>query len=857
MTPTGQQNADGQPLTVTTAATPTDQRPTEQSPGISDTLDQELHDFFENASVGLHWVGSDGIIQRANRAELELLGYGPDEYVGQHIAKFHVDQEVIDNILLRLSRGETLCNYEARLRHKDGDIRYVLLNSNVLWRDGEFVHTRCFTRDITERKRIERRLVAEHAVSRVLAEAASLQEATPRILEALCNTTSWEWAAMWTVDAPENVLRCVSTWRLPNAEFPVFEQLSLRTRLQAGIGLPGQVWETARPVWITDVSVNKNFPRMEAAKSDGLHGGAAFPVLSGERVQAVMEFFSGQIKEPDDSLLAMMSAVGTQIGQFMDRMQTQKALRESEARNAAVLRSALDCLISMDARGLVVGWNPAAERTFGYSLAEAVGQQMAELIIPPQFREQHRKGLEHFLASGEGPILGKRLEITALRKDGGEFPVELAVTTIDCEGPAMFMGHLRDITEQKRAEEERKQLLVSERYARQQAEDANRMKDEFLSIVSHELRTPLNAILGWSQILDGKKVSEADLKEGVQVIQRNARVQTQIIEDILDMSRIISGKVRLDVQRVDLPTVIEAAIQSMQPAAEAKGIRLQIVLDPIAGPISGDPARIQQVVWNLISNAIKFTPKGGRVRVTLERVNSHVEVSVSDTGEGIKPEFLPHVFERFRQAESSTTRRHGGLGLGLSIVKQLVELHGGTIQAKSPGEGQGSTFRVALPFLPLHSEEEGNFRQHPTGKHTGIAACKAPSLRGVRVMLVDDEPDARHLLKRLLEQCEAEVRTASTVAEAILLLEEVKPDVIVSDIGMPDRDGYDLMQLVRSLPPENGGETPAVALTAFARSEDRTRAMQAGFDVHVAKPVESNELCAVVARLRNVSKSKA
>jgi PAS domain S-box-containing protein len=315
------------------------------------------------------------------------------------------------------------------------------------------------------------------------------------------------------------------------------------------------------------------------------------------------------------------------------RKRGEQALVVSEARNAAVLQSALDCIVSMDHQGNVIEWNPAAERTFGYARDEVLGRPMAEVIIPSSLREAHRQGLAKYLATGDGPVIGKRIEITAMRKDGNEFPVELSITPVKSDGSPIFTGYLRDITDQKDAEKERNRLLSAEREARHDAEKANRLKDEFLSIVSHELRTPLNAILGWSQLLGAGGMSQEDLREGLQVIQRNARVQTQIIEDILDMSRIISGKVRLDVQRVDLPHVIEAAIESMEPAAAAKGIRLQKVLDPLAGPVSGDPARLQQVVWNLVSNAIKFTPKEGRVRVTLERINSHVEISVSDTGE--------------------------------------------------------------------------------------------------------------------------------------------------------------------------------------------------------------------------------
>ena len=323
-------------------------------------------------------------------------------------------------------------------------------------------------------------------------------------------------------------------------------------------------------------------------------------------------------------------------------------------------------------------------------------------------------------------------------------------------------------------------------------------------------------------------------------------MQAQIIEDLLDISRIISGNLRLDVQRVNMVEVIEAAIAAVTPAAEAKGVRVKKVLDSLAGPVSGDPARLQQVVWNLLSNAVKFTPKGGRVQVLLERVNSHVEISVIDTGIGIRPEFLPHVFERFRQADSSTTRRHGGLGLGLAIVKQLVELHGGTVRAKSPGEGQGSTFVVSLPITVVHEPP----RRRRSGRRSTQPAefdCSARPLSGIRVLVVDDEADARQLVRRVLTECGAEVAVAGSADEAMQLVESFRPDILVSDVGMPDQDGYDLIRQVRG---RVAAKTlPAVALTAFARSEDRRRALLAGFQTHVAKPVDPAELVAVVASL--------
>ncbi|MFN2445512.1 MAG: ATP-binding protein [Vicinamibacterales bacterium] len=399
----------------------------------------------------------------------------------------------------------------------------------------------------------------------------------------------------------------------------------------------------------------------------------------------------------------------------------------------------------------------------------------------------------------------------------------------------------------QKAADEREVLLESERAARSAAERMSEMKDEFLATLSHELRTPLNAILGWSQILRHGTMNEADVSRGLETIERNARVQTQLIEDLLDMSRIASGKLRLDIQPVQPEALVEAAIETVKPAADAKSIRLETFLDPSAGPISGDPGRLQQVIWNLLSNAIKFTPKNGKVQILLERVDSHIEISVADTGIGIKAEFIPHLFERFRQAEASTTRKFGGLGLGLSIVKNLVELHGGTVEVRSAGEGLGTTVSVHLPLMVVHRTADASQRLHPTTSATVAPGFVPANLSGVRVLVVDDQADARDLIKRVLEDCSAEVVTAGSVNEAVQLVESAQPDVLVSDIGMPEADGFELLKRVRALGAGRGGKVPAIALTAFARSEDRTRALRAGFLVHVSKPVDPSELVATVA----------
>jgi PAS domain S-box-containing protein len=482
----------------------------------------------------------------------------------------------------------------------------------------------------------------------------------------------------------------------------------------------------------------------------------------------------------------------------------------------------------------------------GYSREELLSMRMQD-ISAPEIVPANMELYKGIWKNGTPFVIEKQY----IRKDGSRVWVSNSVApVIGASGKIESVVCVTiDISRSKRADEERERLLQNEQAAREEAERANRLKDEFLATVSHELRTPLNAILGWSQMLQNSNLDEAAAKRALSTIERNARAQNQLIDDLLDVSRIITGQLRLNVRAVDLSSVIMAAVDAAGPAAEAKNIRLQTLIDPQAGQISGDPDRVQQVVWNLLSNAIKFTPKDGRVQARLERVNSHVEIVVSDTGIGIEPEFLPFVFERFRQSDGSTTRSHGGLGLGLAIVRQLVELHGGTVSVESEGEGKGATFIVNLPLLPIRKEPESDVpRIHPTAQNGSPAHCP-PELSGLRVLLVDDEADSRDLLNFVLESCEAQVLTTSSAAEALELIKRERFDVIVSDIGMPEEDGYSLIRKIRALSNELGGNTPAIALTAYARAEDRVQALRSGFQMHIAKPVEAVELIAAVANL--------
>jgi PAS domain S-box-containing protein len=528
-----------------------------------------------------------------------------------------------------------------------------------------------------------------------------------------------------------------------------------------------------------------------------------------------------------------------------EQEEAQRVIREAEQRFRLLVENVRDYAIFMiDVAGRVTSWNSGAQQLLGYTAQEALGQPAARF-----FEDQGdtlAREMEDARSTGRATSSGLRV-----RKNGSRLFVEGVLTAVhDDQGHLIGYAKLmKDITDKRRIEAEREQLLQSERAARSEAERSGRMKDEFLATLGHELRTPLNAMLGWAQVLRRTHALNGELAEGIDIIERNARAQAQIIADLLDMSGIISGKVRLEMQVVDLASVLESAVNAVRPAAQAKSIRLEVRRDGGAANVRGDPNRLQQVFWNLLTNAVKFTPKEGEVSVTLAHVNSHLEIRVSDTGEGIDLGFLPHVFERFRQADASTTRRHGGLGLGLSIVRQLVELHGGDVSALSEGAGKGSTFRVVLPlamsFAP--AAETAHLHRAPAPA-AQISVAPTTRLQGVKVLVVDDEADARSLIERLLHDCEATVTTAASAKEALEVLARERPDVLISDIGMPKEDGYSLMRRVRRLEGETG-RLPAIALTAYARAEDRLKAIEAGYQLHLEKPVEASTLISMVETL--------
>ena len=518
---------------------------------------------------------------------------------------------------------------------------------------------------------------------------------------------------------------------------------------------------------------------------------------------------------------------------------------------ASIVESTDDAVVGKTLDGTIISWNRGAERIYGYAPDEIIGRSVS-VLIPSDRVDDLARNLQR-LEQGDRI---ERHETVRVRKDGRRIDASVTISPIrDASGNVVAASTIaRDITERKQREVERELLLRSEKAARLDAESANRAKDEFFAIVSHELRTPLNAILGWVNILMSDHVrDEALTARGLEVISRNARLQKGIIGDLLDVSRIIAGKLPLDIHEIDLQPIIQAAISAIQPSAEAKGIHIEQRLDPI-DRVRGDSTRLQQVVWNLLSNAIKFTPVAGKVKVRLEQIGFSARITVTDTGEGIAPEFLPHIFDRFRQADSSSTRRYGGLGLGLAIVRHLAELHGGTVEAFSGGLNQGATFSVTVPCAVARFESDTEER--PITGEGGGASDEVESLEGLVVLVVEDDADSRDALVTLLTLKGATVKSASSVAEALRILSESRPDVLVSDIGMPDEDGYVLIRKLRALSPADGGTIPAIALTGFAASHEAEYALSIGYQMHLSKPVEPARLIAAIARLGMVFNAK-
>ncbi|HKG13914.1 MAG TPA: PAS domain S-box protein [Pyrinomonadaceae bacterium] len=825
-----------------------------------------LSSIIESAEDAVISKSLEGVIMSWNKGAERIFGYTADEVVGKPVTILipddHMDEE--PTILARLRAGDRIEHYETVRRHKDGTLLDISLTvSPIFGPDGGIVGASKIARDITEQRRAQR----------------ALNEAAERLNLALAAARLGDWS--W--DAATDVVTLSDTaaeiFGIPPGAHMTWAQL--RDLLHADDREPARVAVERAAAEHTDYDIEYRVV--------GTEGGDTRWVLAKGRA----------LYDEAGRVTGMLGVVQDMTG----RKQTEQALREqTEALSTInelgrvvsaeldlhnIVQAVTDAATELtDARFGSFFYNVLDERGASYMLYTLSGVPAAAFehfpmpratdLFGPTFRGE---GVIRIDDVHKDPRYGKNSPYYGMPE--GHLPVVsyLAVPVISRAGEVLgglFFGHpergaftarhemiVSGLSAQAAVAMDNARLYETARREREQAEraaqenerlyhetqEANRLKDEFLAMLSHELRTPLTAILGWAHMLRTGQFDEDNIGNAYETIERNARAQAQLIDDLLDVSRIITGKLRLDMRAVNPNNFIDSAVEAVRPGAESKGVRIRKIMDTGVISVAGDPVRLQQVVWNLLSNAVKFTPRGGLVQVRLSRVNSHVEIAVSDTGQGISNEFLPHVFDRFRQADQKITRQHGGLGLGLSIVRHLVELHGGAVRADSEGEGRGSTFTVILPVAPVYMETDGGERVHPAARDT-LPAYECPDrLDGTKVLIVDDERDTLEMLRIGLSNCGAEVTVAGSAADALEAISSSVPDVIISDIGMPDVDGYELMRKIRALPAEGGGRVPSVALTAYARTEDRLQALRSGYQMHVPKPVELAELVAVTASL--------
>jgi PAS domain S-box-containing protein len=718
---------------------------------------------------------------------------------------------------------------DKRYLRPDGTI--VWANSRLTRLDDEQGRPRtvlAVTVDLSDRKRAELLLVEQKRLLELIATGTPLDECLTAVCASVSQLNPGIRACFLLADAQG--LR-FSHFITPDLAPSFGQGLQDAPINDLCIGTCGEAVYRGQPITCTDIANDKLWSQDWRALcvAHGILACHSTPVIGTEQSPhgSLMLCFD-QARMPTDWEY-QLAEFGTQIASIaFERDLASLALRQNEERYGSLVTVTSSIVWIAEGNGAIVS-APAWEAFTGQTLEQYQGWGWFERVHP----DDRETAAQIWMHAIENKILCE-IEYRLLHRDGQYRHTHTrAVPILDAAGNVReWVGTVTDISDHKRAEAEREQLLQCEQSAREQAEQGNRIKDEFLAVLSHELRSPLNPILGWSRLLQNGKLDEAKTAQALATIERNAKLQAELIEDLLDVSRILRGKLSLNVSPVNLGAIVEGAIETMRLAAEAKSIAVEINLAPNVKPVSGDSTRLQQVVWNLLSNAVKFTPAGGRVAVQLEQVDNQAQITVRDNGKGIPSAFLPYVFDYFRQADGATTRQFGGLGLGLAIVRHLVELHGGTVEADSLGEGQGSTFIVKLPLMPIRAAEH---QQEPFPQ-------LSLNLQDVRVLVVDDDTDTREFVVFLLEQAGANFSSASSAGEALTVLRQFKPNILLSDIGMPDMDGYMLMQQVRALPSEQGGQIPAIALTAYVGEMNQQQAIAAGFQRHLAKPVEPEEL---------------
>jgi len=833
-----------------------------QTPELASYWLESLIDSADDAIIS---KTPEGIITSWNKGAERIFGYKPEEAIGQPVTILippgHLDEEPA--ILARLRAGERVEHYETVRQHKDGSLLNISLTVSPI-RDatGRIVGASKIARDITDRVMSQR----------------ELDETTTRLSMALAAARLGDWS--WDAHTDMVILSETAA-----AIFDTSPDVQM-------------TWAEMRALLHTDDAERARIAVEQALSSRGDYD-IEYRVVRKDRSTAWVSAKGRGIYNDDGDVLGMLG--------FVQDITSRKSIEESLRAQTDALRTLnqVGQVISaeLDLHKTVQAVTDAAttltRARFGSFFYNVLNEEGASYMlftiagVPRQAFERfpmpratdlfgptfRGEGVVRLDNVKEDPRYGKNSPYYGMPEDHLPVTSYLAVPVVSNSGEVLgglFFGHpqpsvfserdeqivaglasqaaiamdnARLYESAKRARSEAERAATENARLYRQAEESSRLKEEFLATISHELRTPLNAILGWTRMLRMGQLTDEKAAKALETIERNARAQAQLIDDLLDVSRIVTGKLRMDVRPTDPNSFIDAAVESVRPAAEAKGVRIQKIIDTGAVSVPGDPVRLQQVVWNLLSNAIKFTPRGGHVQIRLERVDSHLEIVVSDTGQGIDPDFLPHVFDRFRQADQRTSRQHGGMGLGLAIVRHLVELHGGSVDALSLGEGHGATFRVLLPITPVYQLDAGGVKVHPGARDLLPPTEYADRLDGLRVLIVDDEADTRELLRQGLEYCGANVTLAASATEALQELSLKQLDILISDIGMPGEDGYDLIRQVRMLPVESGGQIPAIALTAYTRVEDRLKALRAGYHMHVPKPVELAELVAVAASL--------
>jgi PAS domain S-box-containing protein len=773
----------------------------------ADEAHQRLSSYVENTPLAvIEWDKDYRVSSWLPSAE-RLFGWKAEEVIGKTIDDwkfvFEEDLEAVYEVANRQRQGLDRHSVSRNRNYtRQGAVLHSEWYNSVLSDDsGKLISVLSLVLDVTARKRIEEILRVSEEQYRLLFESNPLP--------------------MWVYD---------------------LETLEFLAVNDATVEQYGYSRKEFLKMTITEIRPPEEVPRLRdylAQRSPEFHRSGEWRHRKKSGAMIIVDITAHQLDFYGRRAVLVMAV------DITERKLAEEALVESEDRYRDLVDNSHELMCTHDLEGRILSVNPWAAQVLGYKQEALIGLHIREGLAP-EYRNQFNDYLKEIRENGFAR------GIMRVRTAGGETRFWEYYNTLRTQGvqSPIVRGMAHDVTE-------RREALRREKEARLEAEAADRLKDEFLSTLSHELRTPLTAIIGWSRLLIDGEVEPDQGHKALEIIARNARFQAQLIDDLLEVSRIITGKLRLEFSPCELRPVIESVVESIRPTAEAKALRLELLLVSDAGPVYGDVDRLRQVIWNLVSNAVKFTPRNGSVHVKLLSTESHLLIAVTDSGVGIKADFLPHVFERFSQADGSTTREHGGLGLGLAIVRHLVELHGGSVRVESPGEGLGSTFIVELPLMEAEAQVPRPNFQLDEMIAEAARHGRSPSLDGLRLLIVDDELDFRELVSVMLGRYGAVVKEAGSAGEALGYLETWKPDVLVADIGMPGEDGYGLIRKVRALSPERGGSTPALALTAYTRAEDRVRALSAGYQLHLAKPVTGPELATAVANLAGRSHPQA